>query len=103
MGAESSPAVPPRAWVEVDLGAVVRNAEALARHARAPLIPMVKADAYGLGAVPVVRALERLAPLAYGVSSIPEGRSSVPPGSRGRSSVSPRWVSPTCRGSSTPG
>lgn len=73
MGAESSPAVPPRAWVEVDLGAVVRNAEALARHARAPLIPMVKADAYGLGAVPVVRALERLAPLAYGVSSIPEG------------------------------
>ncbi|MDQ8147167.1 MAG: alanine racemase [Gemmatimonadota bacterium] len=73
MGAESSPPVPPRAWVEVDLGAVVRNAEALSRHARAPLIPMVKADAYGLGAVPVARALERLEPSAFGVSSIAEG------------------------------
>jgi alanine racemase len=73
MGAESSPPVPPRAWVEVDVGAVVRNAEALSRHARAPLIPMVKADAYGLGAVPVARALDRLDPFAFGVSSIPEG------------------------------
>ena len=73
MGAESSPPVPPRAWVEVDVGAVVRNAEALSRHARAPLIPMVKADAYGLGAVPVARALDRLDPHAFGVSSVPEG------------------------------
>ena len=73
MPPESSPAAEPRAWVEVDLPALVRNAEALARHARVPLIPMVKADAYGLGAVAAVRALERLGPLAYGVSSIPEG------------------------------
>lgn len=73
MPPESSPAVEPRAWVEVDLAALVRNARALARHARAPLIPMVKADAYGLGAVPVARALEPLAPYAFGVSSIPEG------------------------------
>lgn len=34
---------------------------------------MVKADAYGLGAVPVVRALERLEPWGYGVATIPEG------------------------------
>ncbi len=61
-----------RAWVEIDLGALVRNARALAAHARVPLVPMVKADAYGLGAVPVVRALEALDPFAYGVSSIPE-------------------------------
>jgi alanine racemase len=33
----------------------------------------VKADAYGLGAVPVVRALESIAPHGYGVSSIGEG------------------------------
>ncbi|MFM9013839.1 MAG: alanine racemase [Gemmatimonadota bacterium] len=59
--------------MEVDLGAVVRNAEALSRHARALLIPMVKADAYGLGAVPVARALDRLEPYAFGVSSIAEG------------------------------
>lgn len=62
-----------RAWVEVDLGALVRNARALQAHARKPLIPMVKADAYGLGAVECVRALETTDPLAYGVSSIAEG------------------------------
>lgn len=61
-----------RAWVEVDLGALVRNARALAEHSGRPLIPMVKADAYGLGAVAVARALETLEPLAYGVSSVPE-------------------------------
>ncbi len=62
-----------RAWVEVDLGALVRNARALAAHAKVPLIPMVKADAYGLGAVPVARALEAVDPLAYGVSAVAEG------------------------------
>ena len=61
-----------RAWVEVDLGALVRNARALAAHAQKPLIPMIKADAYGVGAVAVARALEGLEPLAYGVSSIAE-------------------------------
>jgi alanine racemase len=34
---------------------------------------MVKADAYGLGAIPVARALEVLGPFAYGVSSPAEG------------------------------
>jgi alanine racemase len=63
----------PRAWVEVDLAALVRNARAIADHARAYLLPMIKADAYGLGAVPVARALERVEPFAYGVSSIIEG------------------------------
>jgi len=57
----------------VDLDALVRNARALERHARTRLLPMVKADAYGLGAVPVAGALERLDPIAFGVSSIVEG------------------------------
>ncbi len=73
MERESSRASDARAWVEVDLGALVRNARAVAEHARAPIVPMVKADAYGLGAIPVARALEVLDPLAYGVSSIAEG------------------------------
>lgn len=73
MPTESSLAAPPRAWVEVDLDAVVRNARALERHARTRLLPMVKADAYGLGAVPVAGALEKLDPIAFGVSSIVEG------------------------------
>jgi alanine racemase len=61
-----------RGWIEVDLDAVVRNARAM--QARAPaLLPMVKADAYGIGAVRVVRALEPLAPWGYGVATIEEG------------------------------
>lgn len=73
MPTQSSLDAMPRAWVEVDLSALLRNARALARHADARLIPMVKADAYGLGAVPVVRALEQADPFGYGVSSIAEG------------------------------
>lgn len=38
------------------------------------LIAMVKGDAYGLGAVPVARALESVDPLAYGVAAMAEGR-----------------------------
>ncbi len=63
-----------RAWIDVDLGALLRNGAALSRHARVPLVPMVKADAYGLGAVPVARALERLEPFGFGVATVDEGR-----------------------------
>ncbi len=66
-------ALPRRAWVDVDLGALVRNAQTMQRRASAPLLPMVKADAYGLGAVPVARALERVQPWGYGVATIAEG------------------------------
>ncbi len=62
-----------RAWMEVDLGALVRNAAALSELAGVPLIPMVKADAYGLGAEQVAHALEHLSPLAYGVATVDEG------------------------------
>jgi alanine racemase len=62
-----------RAWIEIDLGALQRNAAAIAHRARAPLLPMIKADAYGLGAVRVARALEPLDPWGYGVATILEG------------------------------
>jgi alanine racemase len=62
-----------RGWIEIDLDAVVRNARVMA--ARTPgVLPMVKADGYGVGAVRVVRALEQLAPWGYGVATIEEGR-----------------------------
>jgi alanine racemase len=62
-----------RGWMEVDLDAVVRNARVMA--ARVPaILPMVKADAYGLGAVRVARALEQLSPWGYGVATVEEGR-----------------------------
>jgi alanine racemase len=62
-----------RAWVDIDLGALQRNAVAVAHHARVPLLPMIKADAYGLGAIPVARVLEPLDPWGYGVATIREG------------------------------
>jgi alanine racemase len=62
-----------RAWVEIDLGALMRNGAAMAARGAA-LIPMVKGDAYGLGAVPVTRALDRLDPWGFGVATVEEGR-----------------------------
>lgn len=62
-----------RAWVEIDLGALLRNAAKIASQSRARLLPMVKADAYGLGAVRVARTLERLDPWGFGVATIAEG------------------------------
>ena len=63
----------PRARVEIDLGALQRNGAALARRAGVPLLPMIKADAYGLGAESVFRALESLDPWGYGVATVGEG------------------------------
>jgi len=62
-----------RGWLEVGLAALLRNAAAVSERAGVPLIPMIKADAYGLGAVQVARALESIEPLAYGVATVDEG------------------------------
>jgi alanine racemase len=62
-----------RAWIEVDLDALVDNARTVARVAGARLLPVVKANAYGVGAVAVSRALEPLDPWGYGVATIEEG------------------------------
>jgi alanine racemase len=62
-----------RAWVEIDLGALCRNGAAVAARAGVPLLPMVKADAYGLGALRAALALESLEPWGYGVATVTEG------------------------------
>jgi alanine racemase len=62
-----------RAWVEVDLGALCRNGAAVAARAGVPLLPMVKADGYGLGGLRAALALERLEPWGYGVATVTEG------------------------------
>ncbi|MEA2763931.1 MAG: alanine racemase [Gemmatimonadaceae bacterium] len=63
-----------RARVEIDLGALQRNGAAVARRAGVPLLPMIKADAYGLGAKGALRALEVLEPWGYGVATVAEGQ-----------------------------
>ena len=62
-----------RAWVEVDLGALCRNGAAVAARAGVPILPMVKADGYGIGALRAALALEALNPWGFGVSSVAEG------------------------------
>jgi len=62
-----------RARIEIDLGALQRNGAAMARRAGVPLLPMVKADAYGLGVEAAVRALDALNPWGYGIASVAEG------------------------------
>ena len=59
--------------LEVDLDAVVRNACTLAETAGTPLLAVVKANAYGVGALPVARALERAGAAFLGVALVEEG------------------------------
>ncbi len=63
-----------RAWVDVDLGALAANYDTLVARAkpRVGVLPVVKADAYGLGMCPVVRALEPKQPWGYGVAALSE-------------------------------
>ncbi len=62
-----------RAWVEIDLGALCRNGAAFAARAGVPLLPMVKADGYGLGGLRAALALETLEPWGFGVATVTEG------------------------------
>jgi len=62
-----------RAWVEIDLGALCRNGAAVAARAAVPLLPMVKADGYGLGGLRAAMALDSLDPWGYGVATVTEG------------------------------
>lgn len=64
-----------RAWVDVDLEALRWNARTVRRLAGTgtALVPMVKANAYGLGMERVVAALLPEEPWAFGVAAVAEG------------------------------
>jgi alanine racemase len=59
LAAAGLPPLPRLAWLEIDLGAVVANLQLLRELVgpTTPVHPVVKADAYGHGAIPVARAL----------------------------------------------
>ena len=61
-----------RTHVEIDLGAIRRNAEAIKAYTGKRLIAVVKADAYGHGVVPVTEALRSVADM-FAVATIEEG------------------------------
>lgn len=58
-------------YVTVDLDAIEHNIEAIRKRAGVPVMAVVKADAYGHGAVPVAKLLEDKCAF-FGVSSISE-------------------------------
>ncbi len=70
---KSNPPAPDRAWLDVDLSAVLRNARRFQELIATPLLPMLKANAYGLGAVPMAKALEAVNPWGFGVATADEG------------------------------
>ena len=82
-----------RAWLDVDLGAVRHNAAVLRARAGVPLLAMVKANSYGVGAVAVTRALGLPfddepeapdAPWAVGIATLDEAEQLRESGCRGR-------------------
>ena len=58
--------------VYIDLDAILENYREICAHAGAPVMAVVKADAYGHGAVPVAKLLERNGCAFFGVSSMSE-------------------------------
>lgn len=64
-----------RTWIELDLNNLVHNARVLqaAMPANCNLMAVVKADAYGHGAVPVASCLEKAGVTAFAVATWEEG------------------------------
>lgn len=64
-----------RAWIEVRASALRLNLERIRDRVGRPVavVPMVKADAYGLGVGRAVSALEPAEPWGYGVATVAEG------------------------------
>jgi alanine racemase len=63
------------AWVEIDLRLMEENLQLIRKHIgkKIKIIPVVKADAYGHGIIPVSRKLESLDVTMLGVSFLDEG------------------------------
>ena len=58
-------------WVNIDLDAISANFDAICAKAGSPVMAIIKADAYGHGAIPVSRLLESRSAF-FGVSSMTE-------------------------------
>lgn len=58
-----------RAWAEIDLSALEHNFDVIQKHTGRPVMCIVKANAYGHGAVPVAHCLERRGAAYFGVAT----------------------------------
>ncbi|MEA4901773.1 alanine racemase [Desulfitobacterium sp.] len=59
-------------WAEVDLNALKRNYGRIRTYTKSEIMPIVKADAYGHGAVPVVKTLIEAGARRFGVALLEE-------------------------------
>jgi alanine racemase len=75
LAAAGLPPLPRTAWLALDLDALAGNLAALRALAGpgVPVHPVVKADAYGHGAVPIARALEEAGADGFCVAALDEG------------------------------
>ncbi len=57
-------------WAEVSLKAIARNLRTIRRHIgpKPQILAVVKSNAYGLGAVPVAKALQKAGAERFGVT-----------------------------------
>jgi alanine racemase len=62
-------------WAEVSLGAIARNLKLVRRHIgpKPEILAVVKSNGYGLGAVPVAKALQKAGAERFGVTCANEG------------------------------
>ncbi len=74
LAAAGLPPLPRTAWLEIDLDALAANLHLLGRLAGLDVSvrPVVKADAYGHGAIPIARALEAAGADGFCVAAIDE-------------------------------
>lgn len=59
-------------WANIDLGALQRNYVRLAQYTKSEIMPVVKANAYGHGVIPVVRTLRAAGAKRFGVALLEE-------------------------------
>lgn len=59
-------------WAEVDLNALKRNYERIKTYTQSEIMPIVKANGYGHGALPVVKALFEAGARRFGVALLEE-------------------------------
>src|ERR1700683_5710564 len=62
-------------WAEISLKAILHNLRVIRRHigAKRKILAVVKSDAYGLGAVPISKALQKAGTEWFGVTCSSEG------------------------------
>lgn len=61
-----------RTWSEIDLSAIEHNYQIISQITSAKIMPIIKADAYGHGAVELAKLYEKLGAFYFGVSSLDE-------------------------------